>query len=497
MKNTIIFIALTTSRIQLVFLFFFLSYYTFSQIPTVNWENVYGGSGDEYSLKTVQLLGGDYILLGTSNSINGDITNNYGSSDIWISRLDQTGNIIWSKSFGGSSDDYGNDIIQLSDQNLVVIGSTYSSDGNVSYKNGEYDAWLLKIDLNGNLIWEKTFGGPTCTVQGQSIIESTNHDLVFACDVVSSGGMVTSNNSAYPSKDIWVVKTDLSGNLIWEMNFGGSVDDTDPDIIEDVDLGYIIGCISNSNDLDVQNNHGRDDFCLFKLDSSGNLLWSNSYGGSGLGFSEQFYDVSKAIDGGYILVGRTFSNDGDVSGNHGGYDIWVVKVDPSGNLLWQKCIGGDSFDSGHRIIPYNNTSYLILGDTGSIDGDFIGLLPSNVGDVLLNIDLNGNVIWKYPFVECCNAYYGWSLLKTLDGGILAGSVTENLNNQFINFHGSYDIRLTKFNPLSSGISLIENDQKKLLKIYDLLGRETIRKYNQIQFYQYDNDTIEKVFIVQP
>jgi hypothetical protein len=483
------------SRIQLVFSFFVLSSYAFSQSPTVNWENVYGGSLEDWSFKTLQITGGDYILLGNSNSSDGDITNSYGNADIWISRLDQNGVIIWSKSYGGSDMDTGDDIIQLSDQNLVVIGTTLSSDGNISNKKGLWDAWLLKIDLNGNLIWEKTFGGPTCSVTGKSIIETTNHDLVFACSAESFGGMVSSNNGTY-TDDIWVVKTDLNGNLMWEMNFGGSGEDKNPDILEDDDLGYIIGCSASSNDFDVQNNHGGSDFCLFKLDPLGNLLWTNCYGGSGVGWSEQLYEISKAIDGGFILVGRTFSNNGDVSGNHGGYDIWVVKVNPLGTLHWQKCIGGDDFDAGHRIIPYNNASYLILGETGSIDGDFTGLTPQS-GDILLNIDLMGNILWSYSFTECCNDYYGWSLLNTSDGGILAGSVTQNLSNQFSNYHGSYDIKLTKFNPQSSGLSLIENSESQVCKIFDLLGKETIKQVNQIQFYQYENGSVEKVFIVQP
>lgn len=477
----------------LLVIFAFIANFSFSQLPSVDWESIFGGSLEDWSFKTLQITGGDYFLLGNSNSSDGDLTNSYGNADIWITRLDQNGVIIWSKSFGGSDMDTGNDIIQLSDQNLLVIGTTKSSDGNISYKNGYWDAWLLKIDLNGNLIWESTFGGLGCEVEGTSIIETTNHDLVLACTAQYSGGMVTSNNGA---KDIWVVKTDFNGNMIWEMNFGGSGDDVNPDILEDVDLGYIIGCSASSNDFDVQNNHGGYDFCLFKLNPLGNLLWTNSYGGSGGGWSEQFYEISEAIDGGFILVGRTFSYNGDVSGNHGGYDMWVVKVNSLGTLQWQKCIGGDDFDAGHRIISYNNMSYLILGETGSIDGDFTGLTPQS-GDVLLNIDITGNMLWKYSFTECCNDFYGWSLLNTSDGGILAGSVTQNFNNQFSNYHGSYDIKLTKFNPPSSGMSLIGNSESQVCKIFDLLGKETIKQVNQIQFYQYENGTVERVYIILP
>src|SRR5690606_34288354 len=146
--------------------------------------------------------------------------------------------------------------------------------------------------------------------------------------------------------DYWIVKLDGNGNTQWQKALGGSSGDEAQSIQQTADGGYIVAGLSWSNSGDVIGNHGISDYWVVKLDGNGNIQWQKALGGSGY---DKATSIQQTADGGYIVVGETYSNDGDVTGYHGGGDYWVMKLDDSGNIQWQKTLGGSNLDVATSI----------------------------------------------------------------------------------------------------------------------------------------------------
>jgi len=177
--------------------------------------------------------------------------------------------------------------------------------------------------------WQKMLGG-SAVDEGKVIRQTADGGYIIGANSWSNDGDVTEN---YGYQDIWIVKTDASGNIEWQHSIGGSSAEAVYAIQQTTDGGYIVGGETQSNDGDVSGNHGSRDSWVVKLDHEGNIEWQRTFGGSS---DEAAISVKQTTDGGYIVVGSTYSNDGDISGNHGDFDYWLVKLDPVGNMEWQK-----------------------------------------------------------------------------------------------------------------------------------------------------------------
>jgi hypothetical protein len=183
----------------------------------------------------------------------------------------------------------------------------------------------------------------------------------------STNGDVTGNHGLH---DYWIVKLDIDGGLVWQHSFGGSQDDIAYSAQQTTDGGYIIGGYSESSDDDVAGNHGVYDYWMVKLNSAGDSLWKFCFGGTSV---DQPYSVQQTKDAGYIVVGQSNSNNGDVSDNHGGYDFWMLKLDMDANLEWQKSLGGSSDEYGpYGVQQTFDGGYIVGGATLSNDDDVSG-----------------------------------------------------------------------------------------------------------------------------
>ncbi|MBA3647213.1 MAG: T9SS type A sorting domain-containing protein [Chitinophagales bacterium] len=337
----------------------------------IQWQKCLGGSGDEHASSLRQTTDGGYIVAGTSSSNDGDVTGNhgsYGSEDYWIVKLDSTGNIQWQKSLGGSYSDFAQSVIQTSDGGFIIAGGTESNDGDVTglhgYDGSNADCWIVRIDSVGEIEWQKCFGGSEDDF-ANSIIQTNDYGYIFTGSSSSSDGDVTGNNGDI---DYWIVKIDNIGNIQWQKSLGGSSGDYATSIV--INNGnYIVAGTTNSNDGNVTANYGASDYWVVELDSIGDLLWQKNFGGSG-------YDVANSLiktsEGGYAVGGYTQSNNDNVSGNHGDDDYWFVKIDSIGNIQWQKCIGGTTTDECFSIIQTSDNGYSIAGASFSNDDDVSG-----------------------------------------------------------------------------------------------------------------------------
>ncbi|MFD1062733.1 hypothetical protein ACFQ1Q_05700 [Winogradskyella litorisediminis] len=341
----------------------------FSPEDTIEWQKTYGGSDDDRGREIIQTQDGGYTLIGTSASNDFDVTDNNGSQDFWIVKLDNQGNISWEKSFGFQGDDMGVSVIQTTDLGYLITGvldvtssNGLGNTGRNSTRHAGGDYWVIKLNASGDLEWSRYFGG-NFTDTAEGAVEMPDGGFIIAGGSDSEDTDITGNKGTY---DFWVIRINSSGDLVWEKSFGGSQTDEARAIAKTSDGNIVITGDTRSNDLDVLGNNGAADFWLIKIDIDGNLLLQKTFGGSGFDVAR---DVSPTRNGGFLVTGSSRSSDGDVSENKGQNDAWALKTDSNGNIQWQKSIGGSNIDFAYSITELNDQSVIVVGDTTSNDGD--------------------------------------------------------------------------------------------------------------------------------
>ena len=409
---------------------FFMMVTCFSQ-PVIEWEKSFGGSGVEGINSFQKSSDGGYIIAGYSNSNDGDVTGNHGGYDFWVLKLTSVGALEWQKSLGGSLDDIANSIFQTSEGGYIVSGITESNDGDVTENKGNNDVWIVKLSSNGTIEWQKSYGGAS-SESGESIQQTSDGGHIVAGWSFSQNGDVTGNHG---SVDHWVIKLTDSGNIEWEKTLGGLGADWAWAVQQTSDGGYIVAGDSNNKSGDVTANFGSVDYWVVKLYSSGLIDWQKSFGG-GLGESPK--SIQQTTDGGYIITGFSASNDGNVTGNHGESDYWVVKITATGSLEWQKSLGGTDAELYAYALQVSNDDYIVAGTTFSNDGDVT--VNNGASDIwivqltpFLGVDDTdlGSTILLYPNPNTGQFYLNFSSLKDVSSiliiDVLGRSVYSNIN----------------------------------------------------------------------
>lgn len=339
-------------------------------LGNIQWQRTLGGYTHEPVYTFDYTIDNGFIIAIKTNSINsGDIIGNHSSGDIWLIKLDSIGGTEWERYFEGSGGDYAHSILQTDEGGYILFGSTFSNDGDFSGLQGGNDYWVSKLDSIGEIEWEKCLGGTDSEylIQGE-IIQTANGDFLFCGATESNDGDVSGNHG---QDDAWLVKLNAQGDIIWQRCYGGSLTDNAHSVSETSDNGYVFTGYTFSNDFDVSGNHSNADIWVVKTDINGTIEWQKCLGGSNF---EQPYCIKETQDLGFLVVGQSRSNDGDVLGNHqgGDYDGWLIKLDNQGEIDWQKCIGGSSSENIHSVIEGEDGSLLLAGSAISNDGDVSG-----------------------------------------------------------------------------------------------------------------------------
>ena len=427
--------------------------FTNAQAPILQAEKSFGGSENEFAFDVHQTSDGGYIIAGQAASNNGNVSGNHGDEDMWIIKLNKNGSIKWQKALGGLEDEAAFSVQETNDGGFIAAGEASFSSGQVTGNHGTLDVWVVKLDINGNLLWQKSLGG-TQRDFANSIQQTTDGGYIVAGGSFSNDGDVTGHHGPNIYADYWILKLDGGGNIQWKKTYGGSKGDIAMSVRQTTDGGYIVAGNSASTDGDVQgvSDSIYGDFWILKLDRQGNMQWQKAFGGSDY---EQANSIQQTSDGGYVAAGWNRSpNDGDVTGNHGDYDFWVVKMNANGNMQWQKSLGGSLSDIGYSIKQTPDNGYVIAGGTISNNGDVSGL-HGKQDFWVVKINSNGNLVWQKSLggSEYENAH---SVDITKDGGyIVAGSSGfVNVNNGDVTGnHGNYDFWVTK---LSSAAGIEQN-----------------------------------------
>jgi hypothetical protein len=423
--------------------------------PAIEWQKALGGSLDDNAKSIQQTTDSGYIVAGVANSNSGNVSGNHGSGDYWIVKLGKGGKTQWQKCLGGSSDDQASSIQQTADGGYIVAGISNSNNGDVSGNHGGGDYWIVKLNKNGNIQWQKCLGGGGYDYAA-SIRQTTDSGYIVAGTSYSNDGDVSGNHGSY---DYWIVKLNKNGNMQWQKCLGGSSDDGAASIHQTADSGYIVGGYSLSNDKNVSGNHGYYDYWIVKLNKNGNMQWQKCLGGKQM---DQAKSVQQTTDGGYIVAGFAYSNDGDVSNNHGTVDYWIVKLNKQGNIQWQKCFGGSDDDRANSIQQTTDSGYIVAGHSVSNDKNVSG----NHGYYdywIVKLNKRSEKQWQ-KCLGGSNDDRANSIQQTKDNGyIVAGYSLSNDKNVSGN-HGSGDywiVKLSADNSSAAPVNLLANTNERV------------------------------------
>jgi hypothetical protein len=341
------------------------------------WAKTFGGANSDYGFSVQQTSDKGYIITGYTYSYGA------GGSDVYLIKTDTYGDTVWMKTFGGNGNDAGNSVHQTVDGGYVITGQT------TSYGAGDH-VYLIKTDAYGDTVWAKTFGGNEVDC-GRSVQQTSDGNYIIVGYTSSFGA---------GEFDIYFIKTEANGNLIWTKTFGGTNSDCGYSVEQTLDGGYIITGYTYSYGA------GGSDVYLIKADENGDTVWTKTFGGND---NDYGFSIQQAIDGGYIIVGRT-------SSYGAGYDdVYLIKTDMNGNQSWVKTFGGSSPDGGNSVQQTSDGGFIICGYTNSF-----GAVGSDV--YLIKTDENGNTIWAKTFGGDSSADVGLAVRQTVDGGyIITGS----------------------------------------------------------------------------
>jgi hypothetical protein len=419
------------------------------EIPTgfigeLDWIRNFGGSGEETAQAITATSDGGFAILGYTNSSDGDISDKITDvNDYWLLKLDAEGNLEWNKTYGGSKDDRGQSLTQTQDGGYILTGYAMSDDGDGSSNQGFHDNWILKLDASGNMEWEKSFGFSGHD-HSYDIIQTQDGGFFFIgfLDITAARADGYEEKGEFLTRhgvgEFWGTKIDAQGNLQWRRYFGGTNNDRAHAVVQSNDGGFVMAGFSESDDFDISNTKGSYDFWVVKISDTGDLVWERSLGGSGIEIS---YDIAKTNDNSYVITGNTFSDDTDVSRNHGESDIWLIKLDDDGNLIWEKSLGGTEFDAAQGVFTSLDGGFLIAGNSKSSDMD----ANVNWGENdlwVLKTDANGELDWQQTFGGS-DLDYGFDVVENADSSIIVVGESASADFSGLQNKGMSDVIVIK------------------------------------------------------
>lgn len=414
--------------------------YLFAQ-PVIQWQHVYGGSGWDIG-GTIAKRSGGFMVSGTSTSTDVDVTGNHGNFDAWSIWLDDAGGLVRSKCYGGSFGELPGQVA-CAPGGYIQCAMGASSNGDLSLNHGDYDFWIFKIKESGSLEWQKSLGGSNID-QARSVINTADLGYMVAGNASSTDHDVVGNHGL---DDYWVVKMSPAGNVEWQRSLGGSGTDKATSVIQTTDGGYVVAGASASADGDVTGNHGSSDFWIVKLSATGDIVWQRSLGGSDV---DEVSSIQQTPDGGYIVSGITYSASGDVTTNHGLSDMWVVKLTGAGAIEWQRSYGGSSEDQAIVVRPVSGGDYILLGSTLSTDGDITG--HHGGSDIwMAKLSPVGAIIWQKCLGGSLEEYASDVIEVGVDDYMVVGTSTSSDGDLTVNY-GGFDYWVVKLKcGLNSGL----------------------------------------------
>ena len=359
------------------------------------WSKTYGGTANDYGWSAQQTRDGGYIVTGESRSFG---SNGY---DVYLVKTDAAGDTVWTRTCGGEFEDDSRCVRQTADGGYIIAGYTASFGAQYTL------AYLVKTDSLGSVTWQDTLGG-----NGKA-----GWNMAYSVQQTVDGGyIVTGYTDAVGAgyDDVWLIKTNSSGSTSWTKTFGGADYDNGYAVQQTSDSGYIIAGQTKSFGA------GAYDVYLIKTNSSGDTLWTRTYGGTG---NDAASSVRQTADGGYIVTGYTQSF------GSGADDVWLLKTNASGDTLWTRTYGGTGYDDGNSVQPALDGGYIIAGTTPSPG-------PGGYDFYLIRTGDSGDTAWTRTYGGAYDDE-GRSVQQTSDGGYIIAGYSNSFGA------GDYDVYLVK------------------------------------------------------
>lgn len=390
------------------FLLLFVSCLSIAQsLPTnKNWDKSKSGSGADAPAKLIPLSSGSILLVASSSGIgpnksepNRDPTNS--TFDYWLIRLDNAGNTVWEKTYGGTEGENPTSLLVMPDGGYLLCGSSYSgigADKTDSCRGGD-DFWIVRTDSLGNKLWDKTIGGNGVDLLSSATITTKGYIVLAGSTLSGIGGDKTSAQISVGSFDFWMVWLDASGNKIYDKTYGGPQNDNCYSVTAALDGGVLLGGISDSQigGNKQQAPRGLNDFWVLKTDTLARILWSNTYGGSA---EDYLYTTQTGPSGSYLIGGDSYSPIGfDKSAAlKGSDDMWVLRISSSGTIIWDQSYGSTDSDELNEITKTNSGGFLLTGESYSQAGNDKSENNLGIEQIwMVNIDTNGVKLWDKTF----------------------------------------------------------------------------------------------------
>ena len=335
------------------------------------WTKTYGGTGTDEGNCVQQTSDGGYIVSGTT------FTFGAGGADVYLIKTNASGDTVWTRTYGGTDDEYGNSVQQTSDGDYIVAGST------ASFGAGGADVYLIKTNASGDTVWTRTYGGPD-DEYGTSIQQTSDGGYIVAVSTAPLGGGIT---------HIQLIKTNASGDTVWTRTYGGTGGEVGHSVRQTSDGGYIL------TGLTLSFGGPEGDVYLMKTNASGDTLWTRTYGGTRI---EEGYSVRQTTDGGYIVAGYTNSFGGARNS-----DAYLIKTNASGDTLWTRIYGATDYDVAGSVQQTSDGGYIVAGWADS-DYPDVWLIKTNA---------SGDSLWTKNY-GASEPDYGYSVQQTTDGGYI-------------------------------------------------------------------------------
>lgn len=443
----------------------------------IQWEKSYGGIHSDYLFDAQPTADYGFILAGSSVSdkTGNKSEDNHGDLDYWVWKMSEKGELDWQKSFGGNGFDLLQSIKVTKDGGFILAGTSGSGSG---FQKGEdckgiTDFWVIKLDAAGNEQWQRTIGGNDqdellCAFQtkdGGYILGGSSASSPPAFSNIKSEGKSTATTKAdlfnkteksRGNMDYWIVKLSKEGNIEWQKTYGGQYADLLRSMEQTSDNGYILAGYSNSpiSGEKSDKTKGDGDYWIVKINDSGEIQWQKTYGADG---DDQLYVIHQSFDGGYIIGGNSNSKNalttqGGIVAN--GTDLWLLKLDAEGSVDWSRTYDFGKTDILTSLVENIDHTYLIGGYVKTeANRSPLGNLAKAVGastdkdginDYLaLKIDEKGEELWNKT-VGSSGEDILRKLIETRDGGyIMAGTSNSNASKDKNNNIGSNDFWVVK------------------------------------------------------
>ena len=363
-----------------------------------NWSWIYGGDNvavDEPQA-VQQTSDGGYVAVGWSNSFSGG-----SGSQILVVKVDADGQLQWARTFGPAGGSHAYAIQQTSDGGYVVAGDT---GGNRTA------AWVLKLDANGNVQWEKRYTSydpngaeESYRARARSIQQTSDGGYILAGEAVTNSGQ----------RRFWVWKIDAAGTLQWQRGYMKNVTDKTGiafTVQQTSDGGYVV---AGYNHFFGSGNSWRPHAWVLKLDGAGQVVWNRELGTDSS--RDEVQAIRQTGDGGYILAGWSTATAGAAK------DVLVIKLDGDGNTVWTRTWGGPGEDGAHDVVPTVDDGYLVTG---------FYTHSNTARDVwLLKLNADGELLWQKTYGDPIHSNTGFSGKQTVDGGYIVAA-TYGVNEQF-------------------------------------------------------------------